>query len=65
MNDLKLNSSIYLYILLANSIRDFSYCLRKRKQYDDENVLNHVLMVVIVEVDIVHVFVIIIVERHV
>ena len=32
---------------------------------DNGNVLNHVLMIVIVEVDIVHVYVIMIVECHV
>jgi hypothetical protein len=35
------------------------------KQIDKDNVLNHVLMIVIVEVDIVHVYVIMIVECHV
>jgi hypothetical protein len=34
-------------------------------QYDNDNALNHVLMIVIVEVDIVHVYVIMIVECHV
>jgi hypothetical protein len=35
------------------------------KQLDKDNVLNHVLMIVIVEVDIDHVYVIMIVECHV
>ena len=35
------------------------------KRVDNDNVLNHVLMIVIVEVDIVHVYVIMIVACHV
>jgi hypothetical protein len=35
------------------------------KQLDKDNVLNHVLMILIVEVDIVHVYAIMIVECHV